>query len=360
MPLRLTSRLLWEFGPTAIPALDELKNERRLARWRAVIRDGTCGGVAPDDADAAALKNAAATVAKTIAQQVNPLAIQCVEADLQGTRTASIVTALNLLKELSETRCQVGCQRSCRSSPSKALRDTSIHKSSLKRKAAKFYVSSRGPSVGRDAVCPPAATAVGGDHRREARAHLVHAASDGEAMEEDPIYIRTRLETDTNCVHGLDRPTHPGLNDFTLEYVTDVCTALATQNRGSAWRTIVMSYTCTTVILRLFAMLYVLPEVTWTSHWPIEGLPETLRYVYVQHEGIVESQGVDVQGPELVHQIPEAFMQKMLDDEFDALSGGWRMKLAVARAMLYSADVLLLNESTNHLDVHAVQCWWTT
>lgn len=41
-----------------------------------------------------------------------------------------------------------------------------------------------------------------------------------------------------------------------------------------------------------------------------------------------------------------------------SLSGGWKMKLALARAMLQEAQVLLLDEPTNHLDVYAVK--WLT
>ena len=39
------------------------------------------------------------------------------------------------------------------------------------------------------------------------------------------------------------------------------------------------------------------------------------------------------------------------DNAVSTLSGGWRMKLALARAMLLRADILLMDEPTNHLDV---------
>jgi len=43
------------------------------------------------------------------------------------------------------------------------------------------------------------------------------------------------------------------------------------------------------------------------------------------------------------------------DDPISSLSGGWRMKLALARAMLQRADILLMDEPTNHLDVANVK-----
>ena len=43
------------------------------------------------------------------------------------------------------------------------------------------------------------------------------------------------------------------------------------------------------------------------------------------------------------------------EERVGSLSGGWKMKLALARAMLMKADVLLLDEPTNHLDVSNVK-----
>jgi len=48
------------------------------------------------------------------------------------------------------------------------------------------------------------------------------------------------------------------------------------------------------------------------------------------------------------------FTDQMLNGAVYHLSGGWRMKLALSRAILRGADILLLDEPTNHLDVRNV------
>lgn len=50
------------------------------------------------------------------------------------------------------------------------------------------------------------------------------------------------------------------------------------------------------------------------------------------------------------------FTEDLLQKPICNLSGGWKMKLALARAILLNADLLLLDEPTNHLDTEK-QAW---
>lgn len=49
------------------------------------------------------------------------------------------------------------------------------------------------------------------------------------------------------------------------------------------------------------------------------------------------------------------FHEQRIETPVGTLSGGWKMKLALARAQLYNADIVLLDEPTNHLDHNNVQ-----
>lgn len=49
------------------------------------------------------------------------------------------------------------------------------------------------------------------------------------------------------------------------------------------------------------------------------------------------------------------FDEKMQGAPIGTLSGGWRMRLALAHAVFYQADILLLDEPTNHLALDAIE-----
>jgi ATPase subunit of ABC transporter with duplicated ATPase domains len=48
------------------------------------------------------------------------------------------------------------------------------------------------------------------------------------------------------------------------------------------------------------------------------------------------------------------FDDERIDGDVGALSGGWKMRVAMARVLLARADVLLMDEPTNHLDIESI------
>jgi len=110
----------------------------------------------------------------------------------------------------------------------------------------------------------------------------------------------------------------------------------------------------------------------------LHGFPTDLRTVYVECEIIGEK--ADMTCLEYIQSDAKIIQQGVtaetttamltdmgfgkdrtsaaIDAGVSTLSGGWRMKLALSRAMLLAPDMLMLDEPTNHLDQFAVK--WLT
>ncbi|USW50143.1 Putative AAA+ ATPase domain, armadillo-like helical, elongation Factor 3, ABC transporter [Septoria linicola] len=105
----------------------------------------------------------------------------------------------------------------------------------------------------------------------------------------------------------------------------------------------------------------------------VEGFPKQseVKTVYVEHD--LDSDDTEMTTIEWTMKklgeaninIPEdqvrntlnefGFVNEQVNGVITALSGGWKMKLALARAVFSEPDILLLDEPTNHLDVKNVK-----
>jgi ATPase subunit of ABC transporter with duplicated ATPase domains len=62
--------------------------------------------------------------------------------------------------------------------------------------------------------------------------------------------------------------------------------------------------------------------------------------------------GLEAQAREVLHGL--GFDDERIDGDVGALSGGWKMRVAMARVLLGRPDGLLMDEPTNHLDIESI------
>ncbi len=72
------------------------------------------------------------------------------------------------------------------------------------------------------------------------------------------------------------------------------------------------------------------------------------------HMAIDEAGGFDARARAQAMLLGLGFRNEQLDAPVNSFSGGWRMRLQLARALMCPADLLLLDEPTNHLDLDAL------
>jgi elongation factor 3 len=105
----------------------------------------------------------------------------------------------------------------------------------------------------------------------------------------------------------------------------------------------------------------------------VEGFPkkDEVKTVFVEHDldsadteqtvigwtmKKLADVGIEIEKSAVEKQLLEfGFLQEQFEGPITSLSGGWKMKLALARAVFEDPDILLLDEPTNHLDTKNVK-----
>ena len=77
------------------------------------------------------------------------------------------------------------------------------------------------------------------------------------------------------------------------------------------------------------------------------------RYGEVQHR-FEELDGYALEGRAREVLAGLSFSQEMMEGDVGKLSGGWKMRVALARILLMRPDVMLLDEPSNHLDIESL------
>jgi ATPase subunit of ABC transporter with duplicated ATPase domains len=83
----------------------------------------------------------------------------------------------------------------------------------------------------------------------------------------------------------------------------------------------------------------------------MEGILERFGHVQEEYEHL-GGYALESQAREVLHGL--GFKDDQIDGDVGSLSGGWKMRVALARVLLGMPDVLLMDEPTNHLDIESI------
>ena len=83
----------------------------------------------------------------------------------------------------------------------------------------------------------------------------------------------------------------------------------------------------------------------------MDAILERFGHVQEEYEHL-DGYALEAQAREVLHGL--GFHDDQIDGDVGALSGGWKMRVALARVLLGRPDVLLMDEPTNHLDIESI------
>jgi len=84
-----------------------------------------------------------------------------------------------------------------------------------------------------------------------------------------------------------------------------------------------------------------------------EGQEEQTVMQFIKANKIISEENTDEEIKAALFRM--GFTEDRINQAVESLSGGWLMKLSLSRAMLYNAQIMMLDDPTNHMDVKNVQ-----
>ncbi len=79
-----------------------------------------------------------------------------------------------------------------------------------------------------------------------------------------------------------------------------------------------------------------------------------IKYTDALHEmDVLDGYNIHYKAEEVLHGL--GFGNEVLNNPYKQFSGGWRMRVLLAKMILQAPDVLLLDEPTNHLDLPSIE-----
>jgi ATP-binding cassette subfamily F protein 3 len=118
------------------------------------------------------------------------------------------------------------------------------------------------------------------------------------------------------------------------------------------------SETITEVALGAFERVRALEKEIESLGIALEANPEDndilIKYTDALHElDVLDGYNIEHKAEEVLHGL--GFTNKDLTRPYKEFSGGWRMRVLLAKMILQAPDVLLLDEPTNHLDLPSIE-----